>query len=115
VRSAKSVPKNPKVVAVDAPGGDHYWQQLHALGLGGGLDALGVAKAEVLTRARAQIEARIQHDLVNTMKFTFLRPERSTNPTLLVEGARSVIVGVSRLHSFAHKLRVMHGMITMGT
>jgi len=100
VRSAKSVPKNPKVVAVDAPFGDAYWQQLHALGLDGGLDALGVAKAEVLTRARAQIEARIQHDLVNTMKFTFLRPERSTNPTLLVEGARSVIVG-ARSYAYA--------------
>ena len=93
MRSAKSVPKNPKVVDVDAPGGDRYWQQLHALGLDGGLDALGVAAAEVLTRARAQIEARIQRDLVNTMKFTFLRPERSTNPTLLVEDARSIIVG----------------------
>ena len=93
MRSAKSVPKNPKVVAVDAPCGDEYWQQLYALGLDGGLDALGVAKAEVLTRARAQIDARIENDLVNSMKFTFLRPERSTNPTLLVEGAQSIIVG----------------------
>jgi epoxyqueuosine reductase len=100
VRSAKSVPKNPKVVAVDAPGGDAYWHTLHALGLDGGLDALGVAKAEVLSRARAHIEARIENDLVNTMKFTFLRPERSTNPTLLVEGARSVIVG-ARSYAYA--------------
>jgi epoxyqueuosine reductase len=100
VRSAKSVPKNPKVVAADAPGGDQYWQQLHALGLDGGLDALGVAKAEVLTRARAQIEDRIQRDVVNTMKFTFLRPERSTDPTLLVQDARSIIVG-ARSYAYA--------------
>lgn len=100
MRSAKSVPKNPKVVAADAPGGDEYWQQLHTLGLHGGLDALGVAKAEVLTRARAQIEERIERDLVNTMKFTFLRPERSTNPALLVEGARSIIVG-ARSYAYA--------------
>ena len=100
MRSAKSVPKNPKVVAVDAPGGNQYWQQLHALGLDGGLDALGVAKAEVLTRARSQIEDRIQRDVVNTMKFTFLRPERSTNPTLLVQDARSIIVG-ARSYAYA--------------
>ncbi|CAB4647671.1 unannotated protein [freshwater metagenome] len=100
MRSAKSVPKNPKVVAADAPGGDEYWQQLHTLGLHGGLDALGVAKAEVLSRARTQIEERIERDLVNTMKFTFLRPERSTNPALLVEGAHSIIVG-ARSYAYA--------------
>ena len=100
MRSAKSVPKNPKVVALDAPSGDQYWQRLHALGLDGGLDALGVAKAQVLTRARAQIESRIHSELVNTMKFTFLRPERSTNPAALVEGARCIIVG-ARSYGYA--------------
>jgi len=93
VRSAKSFPKNPKVVAANAPGGAQYWQQLHALGQEGGLDALGVSAAQVLHRARAQIEQRLERDLVNAMKFTFLRPERSTDPTALVEGARSIIVG----------------------
>jgi epoxyqueuosine reductase len=99
VRLAKSVPKNPKVVAPDAPQGEQYWQQLHTLGLNSGLDALGVARAEVLTRAFNQITDRIERDLVNSMKFTFLRPERSTNPTALVQDARSVIVG-ARSYAF---------------
>lgn len=93
VRLARSVPKNPKVVATDAPGGDAYWAHLQALGAHAGLDACGVARAEVLSRARACIEDRIERDLVNAMKFTFLRPVRSTNPVALVEGARSIIVG----------------------
>lgn len=93
MRSAKSTPKNPKVVAADAPGGQSYWVELRQLGLTNGLDALGVARAQVLDRARANIEHRLEHDLVNGMKFTFLRPERSTDPTRLVEGARSILVG----------------------
>lgn len=94
VRSAKtSLLKNPKQVAANAPGGDLYWQQLHQLGLAAGLEDLGVAKVEVLDRALAHLHNRIERDLVNSMKFTFLQPERSTNPALLVKDARSIIVG----------------------
>jgi epoxyqueuosine reductase len=45
-------------------------------------------------RARLQIQNRIDHDLVNDMKFTFLRPERSTTPNQHLDGAQSIIVGV---------------------
>jgi epoxyqueuosine reductase len=93
VRLAKSVPKNPKVVAANAPSGEQYWESLQSLGRDAGLDALGVARADVLDRARAQIHDRIDRDLVNSMKFTFLRPERSTNPLALVQDARTIIVG----------------------
>ena len=99
MRSAKSVPKNPKQVAPDAPGGEQYWHRLERCGLDAGLDAVGVARAQVLTRARQSIEQRIAADLINSMKFTFLRPERSTDIVGLVEGARSVIVGA---RSYAH-------------
>jgi epoxyqueuosine reductase len=47
-----------------------------------------------MLRARQQIQNRIDDDLVNDMKFTFLRPERSTTPTQHLEGAQSIIVGV---------------------
>lgn len=99
MRSAKSVPKNPKQVAPGAPGGGQYWLALERRGREAGLDAVGVARAQVLNRARAAIEQRIADDLVNSMKFTFLRPDRSTNLPALVEGARSVIVGA---RSYAH-------------
>jgi epoxyqueuosine reductase len=47
-----------------------------------------------MLRARQQIQDRIDHDLVNDMKFTFLRPDRSTTPTQHLDGAQSIIVGV---------------------
>jgi epoxyqueuosine reductase len=47
-----------------------------------------------MLRARQQIHDRIDQDLVNDMKFTFLRPERSTTPRQHLDGAQSIIVGV---------------------
>jgi hypothetical protein len=47
-----------------------------------------------MLRARQQIHDRIDRDLVNDMKFTFLRPERSTTPSQHLDGAQSIIVGV---------------------
>ena len=95
---AKPSSRNPIVVSPDAPQGPEYWAQLHAVGQDAGLHSLGVAPADVMIRARQQIQNRIDDDLVNDMKFTFLRPERSTTPTQHLEGAQSIIVGV---HSYA--------------
>jgi len=92
-------PKNPKTVAPSAPGGSAYRDEVLKWCAEAGLDAAGVAPAIPLERARAQIESRIEHDLVNGMKFTFWRPERSVRPDLLVEGARSIVVGA---RSYAH-------------
>jgi epoxyqueuosine reductase len=94
VPSANRIPKNPKLVATNAPGGAGYWAQLHEIGLSAGLDVLGVAPAGVMHRALQQLHDREERGLVNGMKFTYLRPERSTNPSLLVEEARTVIVGM---------------------
>ena len=91
---ANPLPRNPSVVSVDAPSGDSYWEELHALGLSAGLHTMGVAPATVMDRALQQLHDRETRNLVNEMKFTFLKPERSTNPGVHVEGARSVIVGV---------------------
>ena len=93
------VPKNPRVVASDAPGGPDYRDAVLDWCREAGLDAAGIAPAVPLTRAEAQIRHRIDSGLVNGMKFTFLRPERSTRPDLLVEGARSVVVGA---RTYAH-------------
>ena len=97
--SADHVPKNPRVVAPDAPGGAAYREIVLGWCRDAGLDAAGVAPAVPLVRAREQIQDRIDRDLVNGMKFTFFRPDRSTRPDLLVEGARSIVVGA---RTYAH-------------
>ncbi len=97
---ANQIPKNPKLVAVNAPHGAQYWAELHEIGIGAGLDVLGVAPAGVMHRALQQLHDREARDLVNGMKFTYLRPERSTHPAFLVEEARTVIVGM-RSYAFA--------------
>lgn len=91
---ANRTPKNPKLVASNAPSGAGYWAQLHEVGIAAGLDVLGVAPAGVMHRALQQLQDREERGLVNGMKFTYLRPERSTHPATLVEEARTVIVGM---------------------
>ena len=91
---AKPSSRNPTVVSPDAPQGPEYWAELYAIGQAAGLHSLGVAPADQMLRAREQIQDRINQDLVNDMKFTFLRPERSTTPSQHLDEAQSIIVGV---------------------
>lgn len=58
-----------------------------------GVTAVGVAPAEILTRARSELLARRAAGLSDTMEFTYRDPERSTDPARSVAGARSIIVG----------------------
>lgn len=57
-----------------------------------GLDRIGFTDASVLERARVSLHDRNDRGLSDTMGFTFRNPERSTDPTRAVDGARSVIV-----------------------
>jgi len=57
-----------------------------------GISHVGVASAEVLERARIELNDRIDRDLTDSMQFTFKNPERSTDPTASMPGATSVIV-----------------------
>ena len=70
-----------------------YTAQLLSLGRKAGLDQVGVASAEVLHRARQEINHRKEQGLHNQMQFTFRNPERSTDPSKTLPAARSVIVG----------------------
>ena len=92
--SADAFPRNPRIVPPSAPSGPGYWEVLCEVAAGAGLDVVGVAPVDPMLRARAAIEDRIARDMVNGMRFTFLRPRRSTTPADLVEGARSVIVAM---------------------
>lgn len=69
---------------------------LESVGRARGLDAVGVARAEMLTRARHALEQRKAAGLHDGMKFTYKNPQRSTDPFAAVAGARSVIVAARR-------------------
>lgn len=57
-----------------------------------GITHLGVATAEPMERARLELEHRRDLGLSDTMGFTYRDPQRSTDPSRAVAGARSVIV-----------------------
>ncbi len=70
-----------------------YSRHLLGVGRAAGLARVGIAPATVMTRAREAIVSRKQVGFSDTMQFTFRNPERSTDPTFSVEGARSLVVG----------------------
>lgn len=68
-------------------------EDLRALGLAAGLDALGVAPAAPFLSTRADLEERKDAGLHGGMHFTYGNPARSTDPGQALEGARSLVVG----------------------
>ncbi|MCY4194451.1 MAG: tRNA epoxyqueuosine(34) reductase QueG [bacterium] len=64
-----------------------------AAGLAAGLDAVGVAPAGPFESTRAVLARRREQGLHGGMAFTYRNPERSTDPSRAVEGARSLVVG----------------------
>ncbi|HIM84495.1 MAG TPA: tRNA epoxyqueuosine(34) reductase QueG [Acidimicrobiia bacterium] len=71
--------------------------ELTELGLSAGLGAVGVASADPFTGTRAEIERRRDLGLHGGMQFTFRNPERSTDPSRTLAGARSLVVGAMRI------------------
>jgi epoxyqueuosine reductase len=78
------------VVSVDVA---EFTTEVLELGRSCGLDAVGVASADVLARARAELISRKSLGLHNGMKFTYKNPLRSTDPRASMPDAASVIVG----------------------
>lgn len=78
------------------PDPNELFTTLESVGRERGLDAIGVARAEVLTRARRALEQRKAAGLHDGMQFTYKNPQRSTDPFAAVAGARSVIVAARR-------------------
>ena len=66
---------------------------LRAAGVAAGLVAVGVTDASPLLDARVALQERRAEGLHGGMQFTYRNPERSTDPTRVLEGARSVVVG----------------------
>ena len=70
--------------------------ELKALGREAGLDAVGVAHAEPFEGTRRHLRERRAAGLHGGMNFTYRNPERSTDPTRALAGARSIVVGARR-------------------
>jgi epoxyqueuosine reductase len=69
-----------------------YVESLFALGHACGLDHVGVAPADVMDRARAALVARKDSGLSDSMQFTYRNPDRSTDPSRALPGARAMVV-----------------------
>jgi epoxyqueuosine reductase len=74
-------------------------RQIEALGQAHGLDAVGIAAASPLTRARRVLDERKAAGLHGGMQFTYRNPARSTSPDRIVPGAASIVVGARRYAS----------------
>ena len=77
LRPARRVPASAEVVA---------------LGRRHGLDAVGVAPATAFATTRRHLERRKAAGLHAGMRFTYLRPERSCDPSRALPGARALVV-----------------------
>ena len=73
-----------------------YLSSLLALGKQSGLDAVGVASAEPFANAQAALEERRARGLASSMQFTYRNPKRSCDPSVTLQGAKSLIVGALR-------------------
>lgn len=67
--------------------------ELRIAGLAAGLVAVGVTDTAPLLEARAALLERRAEGLHSGMQFTYRNPERSTDPSRLLPGARSLVVG----------------------
>lgn len=77
-------------------GSEVFRDALLAVGSSAGLDAIGVAGAHPFDDVRTEIERRRDEGLHGGMQFTFRNPARSTDPTRILVGARSLVVGARR-------------------
>ncbi len=71
---------------------DALTQRVLARGRELGFDTIGIAGAEVFVEARAELLRRKAAGLHDGMGFTYINPQRSTDPRRTVEEARSLIV-----------------------
>ena len=68
-------------------------EALVELGLASGLAAVGIASSEVFEHTRQVLLERKRLGLHADMQFTYRNPERSTDPSRVLPGARSLVVG----------------------
>lgn len=82
--------KHPELSPGDA---GQYSETVLIVGRQAGLDRVGIAPAAKMGRAHSALTTRKLSGLSDTMQFTFRNPERSTDPSASLKGARSIVVG----------------------
>lgn len=70
-----------------------FSDRIMGIGLDSGLAAIGVTGVEPFREARSNIEERKGRGLHGGMWFTYGRPERSSEPSRIMTGANSIVVG----------------------
>ena len=60
-------------------------EDLLALGLANGLDAVGVAANDAFPEVRASLEARVEQGLAGPLRFTFDDPATAADPSVTFE------------------------------
>jgi len=104
-----------KSAEVSPPDKEQYTRSLLSLGGQAGLHRVGVARAEVLHRARRALDERKSHGLHNQMQFTFRNPSRSTDPHKTMPSAKSLIVGaLSYASLLPENLNEIYGRAEVG-
>jgi epoxyqueuosine reductase len=83
---------------------------LVALGRAEGLDAVGVAPAEPFATTRRHLDDRRAAGLDGGMRFTYLHPERSSDPTTALPGARALVVAARSYRRAAPGRRGPHAV-----
>jgi epoxyqueuosine reductase len=69
---------------------------LLGIGRNAGCDAIGIARAEVFSEARTELERRKAEGLSDDMGFTYRNIVRSTDPSTALPNARSLVVAARR-------------------
>jgi epoxyqueuosine reductase len=72
---------------------DELFEELATIGRAHGLTAIGVTGADAFTDTLGDLLDRRGRGLHGGMQFTYRNPERSTDPTRILPGARSLVVG----------------------
>ena len=77
------------------PGEDaaRFAEELVSLAISSGCTVAGVTTADVFSDTRAALHERRARGLHGGMQFTYRNPDRSTDPTRIVSGARALVVG----------------------
>ncbi|MBV8464018.1 MAG: DUF1730 domain-containing protein, partial [Acidimicrobiales bacterium] len=68
-------------------------EELVALAVASGCAVAGIASAHVFSETRAALHERRDRGLHAGMQFTYRNPDRSTDPTRILPGARALVVG----------------------
>jgi len=90
---ATTVPLRPRQASDERRRSTALADDLRRIGASAGLAAVGIAGADVFADTRATLHARRQAGLHAGMGFTYRNPDRSTDPTRILEDARSLVVG----------------------